>query len=144
MTDEKLMMFAKIVIFCHLGINIHEMTMVKNVALKEKFLYWFLKIFTGNLPFMTKGPFAIFFGGPELEQLLSSDEKPGKHIPMLYLISSILNLTIFISKKIYAKKIQRNQILRNIIVGNLTNVLTISVIIILLSMLTIAMVFHFM
>ena len=93
---------------------------------------------------MTKGPFAIFFGGPELEQLLSSDEKPGKHIWMLYLTSMIFNLTIFIAKKIYAKKIERNQILRNIIVGNLTNVFNFSVIIILLSILTTGCVIHFM
>ena len=93
---------------------------------------------------MTKGPFAIFFGGPELEHLLSSDEKPGKHMWMLYLASVVFNLTIFISKKIYAKKIERNQLLRNIIVGNLSNVFNISVIIILLSALTIACVVHFM
>ena len=52
------------------------------------------KIITGNHPFLTKGPYAHFFGGPDVINELS-DEKPGKHTLLLYLASILFNLTIF-------------------------------------------------
>ena len=51
------------------------------------------KIMTGGLPFMTRGPFAMFFGGQDVLPDLS-DRKAGRHIQMLYLVSIIFNLSI--------------------------------------------------
>ena len=52
------------------------------------------KILTGKHPFLTKGPYAHFFGGPDVISELS-DEKPGKHLLFLYLASLLFNLIIF-------------------------------------------------
>ena len=100
--------------------------------------------FNGYFPLLTKGPWAMFFGGPELEQQLTTDQKPADSILYVYVISIILNLVILISKKIYSRKIERDQKLRDIIVGNLTNVLTISVVSFLLVYLTISLIHHHM
>ena len=70
---------------------------------------------TGRLPFMTKGPFAMFFGGqdilPGIGQFWSinplvnvtkfpdlSDRQAGRHIQILYLVSIIFNLLIICTK----------------------------------------------
>ena len=54
---------------------------------------------TGNHPFLTKGPWAHFFGGPDVISELS-DEKSGKHLLFLFLASLLFNLTIFGMDKI--------------------------------------------
>ena len=48
---------------------------------------------TGELPFMTRGPFAMFFGGQDVLPDLS-DRKAGRHVQILYLVSIIFNLSI--------------------------------------------------
>lgn len=48
---------------------------------------------TGGLPFMTRGPFAMFFGGQDVLPDLS-DRKAGRHVQMLYLVSIIFNFSI--------------------------------------------------
>ena len=53
-----------------------------------------LQILSGKIPFLTKGPWALFFGGKEILHELSN-AKPGRHLPYLYLISIIFNLVIF-------------------------------------------------
>ena len=42
---------------------------------------------------MTRGPFAMFFGGQDVLPDLS-DRKAGRHVQMLYLVSIIFNLSI--------------------------------------------------
>ena len=42
---------------------------------------------------MTRGPFAMFFGGQDVLPDLS-DRKAGRHVQMLYLVSIIFNFSI--------------------------------------------------
>ena len=58
------------------------------------YIFLLLKIITGNHPFLSKGPYAHFFGGKDVIKELS-DEKPGKHLLFLYLASVLFNLAIF-------------------------------------------------
>ena len=53
---------------------------------------------TGGLPFMTRGPFAMFFGGQDVLPDLS-DRKAGRHVQMLYLVSILFNLSIISREK---------------------------------------------
>ena len=67
-------------------------------AFKFTFSCYNWQILTGGLPYMTKGPFALFFGGnailPEL-----SDGKAGRHVQFLCLFSVIFNLSILCRKQ---------------------------------------------
>ena len=49
---------------------------------------------TGRLPYMTKGPLAMLFGGKEI-LLEVSDRMPGKHMQILGLVSIIWILSIW-------------------------------------------------
>ena len=53
---------------------------------------------TGGLPFMTKGPWAMFFGGHDILPELS-DRKAGRHIQILGLASVIFNISILCRKQ---------------------------------------------
>ena len=57
------------------------------------FLNMTLQILMNKLPFLTKGPFAIYFGGDAIMEELSS-EKPGQYFKYLYLCSVIFNISI--------------------------------------------------
>ena len=48
---------------------------------------------SGKQTFLTKGPFAMFFGGDDILYELS-DKKSGKHLPLLYLVSTLFSITI--------------------------------------------------
>ena len=48
---------------------------------------------------MTKGPFALFFGGNAILPELSNG-KAGRHVQMLCLFSVIFNMSIFCRKKL--------------------------------------------
>ena len=52
-----------------------------------------LQIMTGGLPYMTKGPLAMFFGGHDILPELS-DRKAGRHTQILCLVSVVFNLSI--------------------------------------------------
>lgn len=58
---------------------------------------FYLQIMTGGLPFMTKGPWAMFFGGHDILPELS-DRKAGRHIQILGLASVIFNISILCRK----------------------------------------------
>ena len=47
----------------------------------------------GRVPFMTKGPFALFFGGESILPLLS-EGKAGQGLKYLYMVSFIFNVSI--------------------------------------------------
>ena len=91
--EETLMMMAKIGIFIHSAVNIRALVLVKNRNVSYLCQNYFYKIYLGELPFLTKGPFAMFFGGPLLEDSLPNS-KPGKSIWLFFLASIIFNLTI--------------------------------------------------
>ena len=52
-----------------------------------------MQICIGKVPYLTKGPWALFFGGHDLVTTLN-DAKPGKHVLILCLTSLIFNMTI--------------------------------------------------
>ena len=53
---------------------------------------------TGGLPYMTKGPLAMFFGGHDILPELS-DRKAGRHVQILCLVSFISNLALLCRKQ---------------------------------------------
>ena len=50
-----------------------------------------LQILSGQVPFLTKGPWALYFGGEEILEELSN-AKSGRLLMYLYLISIIFNV----------------------------------------------------
>ena len=51
---------------------------------------------------MTRGPFAMFFGGQDVLPDLA-DRKAGRHVQMLYLVSIIFNLSIISRENNFVK-----------------------------------------
>ena len=95
MLDEDIIKVSKIGILAHALLNVYENILVNwNTYLFYFYFYPVYKIITGNHPFLTKGPWAHFFGGPDVIRELS-DEKSGKHLLFLFLASLLFNLTIF-------------------------------------------------
>ena len=94
MLDEDIIKVSKIGILAHALLNVYENILVNlNIYFCNHF-YLFYEILTGNHPFLTRGPYAHFFGGQDVISELS-DEKPGKHLLLLYLASLLFNLAIF-------------------------------------------------
>ena len=77
MPEGRVLCLAKIGILSHGLVNVYG-----NVL-----------ILSGKQPFLTKGPFAMFFGGDDILSELS-DRKSGKHLPLLYLVSTLFSITI--------------------------------------------------
>ena len=50
-----------------------------------------------KLPMLTKGPFALFYGGEEILTELS-DKSPGRGVPLLIVWSAILQVSLYILK----------------------------------------------
>ena len=97
MLDEDIIKVSKIAILAHGLPNVYENILVNCNRYWLFFCvnYLFIsKIMTGNHPFLSKGPYAHFFGGKDVIRELS-DEKPGKHLLFLYLASILFNLAIF-------------------------------------------------
>ena len=65
---------------------------------KVYFDSFYLQIMTGGLPYMTKGPLAMFFGGHDILPELS-DRKAGRHVQILCLVSFISNLALLCRKQ---------------------------------------------
>jgi len=120
------MCLAKIGILLHCLLNVYENVM----------------ILTGRIPFLTKGPFAMFFGGDAILAELN-DETSGKHLPILYLVSTLFSFAIAMIKKHHSRKISRGQQLKELVVGNFLNLLTLSAIILFVTVLTIGLSNHF-
>ena len=97
---------------------------------------------TGDLPFLTKGPFAIFFGGAAIIPQLSS-EPAGNHFSILFLASMGLHIIMIIFKKLKKKTLPTQQRLKEIVVGNFLNVFSSLLILAVLSVLTFGLLNHF-
>ena len=50
-----------------------------------------------KLPMLTKGPFALFYGGEEILTELS-DKSPGRGVPLLIVLSAILQVSLNVFK----------------------------------------------
>ena len=94
MLDEDIIKASKLGILTHGLLNVYENILVNWTNVFEITNFSPFKIITGKHPFLTKGPYAHFFGGPDVINELS-DEKPGKHTLLLYLASILFNLAIF-------------------------------------------------
>ena len=93
MDDIDIIILAKICILMHSSCTIYENVMVIMTDILLMYLWIFLQILSGKLPFLTKGPWALYFGGEDILPELDNS-KPGRHYPYLFLISIFLNITI--------------------------------------------------
>ena len=50
-----------------------------------------------KLPMLTKGPFALFYGGEGIQTELS-DKSPGRGVPLLIVLSAVLQVSLYILK----------------------------------------------
>ena len=76
---------------------------------------------TGNLPYLTKGPFALFYGGAEIIPKLSS-ESPGKHETIATIVFIVFPIIMIVYKKLTMRKLSTLQRMKEIIVSNFLNV----------------------
>ena len=54
-------------------------------------------MYQGELPMLTKGPFALFYGGDQIIPELS-EKSPGRGVPILILWSAIFQVSLYILK----------------------------------------------
>ena len=54
-------------------------------------------MYQGQLPMLTKGPFALFYGGDQIIPLLS-EQTPGRGVPILIFWSVIFQVSLYIVK----------------------------------------------
>ena len=141
-SDEKIMKIAKICILFHLIFNLYELSMVRLLSLLLIDLNFFLfQIFSGKSPYLTKGPFALFYGGKEIVPLLDTG---ADNFPIAWVLSGIFNLTLVINKRIQARKLTAQQRLRRAVVGNFLNILGNLVILLLIILLSSAAILHYL
>ena len=79
----------------------------------------YFQIFTGNFPFLTKGPFALFYGGSAIIPLLSPS---ADNFPIAWTLSIFFHIFLIIFKKIKARKLTANQRLKEVVVTNFLNI----------------------
>ena len=99
-------------------------------------------MFKGTLPMLTKGPFALFYGGEEiLDQVI--DGSPGKGVPVLILSSALFQLFLYVLKKFQARGMQLyTQNLRKSLVENILNMYGIIIIVAISSISLIYIIIH--
>ena len=99
-------------------------------------------MFKGTLPMLTKGPFALFYGGEEILDKLS-DGLPGKGVPILILCSALFQLFLYVLKKFQARGMKLyTQNLRKSLVENILNMYGIIIIVAISSISLIYIIIH--
>ena len=96
---------------------------------------------TDNLPLLTRGPFAIFYGGEAIIPLLSS-EPAGNHFAIADLTSIAFLIFMVFYKKLKMRKLPTQQRLKELVVSNFLNVFTILLILISLGLVTLGVLYH--
>ena len=95
------------------------------------FLFWTLKVYKNNdffqiflikQPYITKGPWARFFGDPI--KVIDLPKTEDILFPSFLLISFIFNVTIMTYKKLLFKRDSTLSKLNEILVGNFLNLIT--------------------
>ena len=87
-------------------------------------------MYTGDLPMLTKGPFALFYGGQQIIPQLSN-QSPGHSFQVIILLSLIFQIFLSFYKGIKVKKLgDYASLLRQSVVHNIFNVYSILVILI--------------
>ena len=97
---------------------------------------------TGNLPYLTKGPFALFYGGADIIPKLSS-ESPGKHATISTIVFIVFHICMFMYKKLTMRKLSTLQRMKEIIVSNFLNVLNICMILFIMCLFIVGSLFHY-
>ena len=99
-------------------------------------------MFQGTLPMLTKGPFALFYGGEEILDQLSNGS-PGKGVPILILSSALFQLFLYVLKKFQARGMKLyTQNLRKSLVENILNMYGIIIIVAISSISLIYIIIH--
>ena len=96
---------------------------------------------TGYIPLLTRGPFAMFYGGQPITGQLST-RPAGNHFNLLYLVSLIFQVAVIILKKAKMRRVTTSTKLRDIIVNNYLNIFSLFVIIGIMLMLSVTVLFH--
>ena len=86
-------------------------------------------MFYGLLPLLTKGPFALFYGGESIIGSLS-EESPGRGTLNLILGSALFQISLFCMRQAKSRKLNYTHSLPKILVENILNIYGIIVIII--------------
>ena len=83
----------------------------------------------GHLPLLTKGPFALFFGGDKIVGDLS-EESPGRGMPFLLLGSAMFQIFLYVMRKAKSRKLRTyTHTLKRVLVENVLNIYGIIIII---------------
>ena len=84
----------------------------------------------GNIPLLTRGPLAMFYGGDKILAHLSR-ESTGNHLALFMIASLSFQIVIIIFKSVKMRKLSTKHILREAIISNFLNVYSLLLIIIL-------------
>ena len=96
-------------------------------------------MYYGFLPLLTKGPFALFYGGESIIGSLS-EESPGRGTLNLMLGSVLFQISLFCMRQAKSRKLEYTHSLLKILVENILNIYGI-IVIILISLVSVAYVF---
>ena len=140
-TDDEVFYWVKICSLVHGQIVVYG-----NVKEGFKSQQWnvqtfvLFKVLTRETPFITKGPWALFFGEPfSVSQLPKTKEFL---LTSLLLFSLAFNFAIMVFKKLKFRTNSRRNSLNEILVGNFLNLLTLSKIILFVSVSLIFSILH--
>ena len=78
-------------------------------------------MFTGKIPYLTKGPFALFYGGTDILPKLSS-ESGGSHLTIASSVTVTFLFLMMIFKKLKTRNLPTQQRLTELVVTNFLNV----------------------
>ena len=82
-------------------------------------------MYTGDLPLLTKGPFALFYGGQQIFPQLSN-QSSGHSFQAIIFLSLIFQIILSLYKKMKVKKLEDYvSLLRHSVVQNILNVYSI-------------------
>ena len=93
-------------------------------------------MYYGSLPLLTKGPFALFYGGESIIGNLS-EESPGRGTPIMLLGSALFQISLFCVRQAKSRKLKYTHRLTKILVENILNIYGI-IVIILISLVSVA------
>ena len=96
---------------------------------------------TGNLPYLTRGPFALFYGGAAIIPQLSL-ESAGSHLSTAYVTFIVFHIIMITYKKLTMRKLPTQQRLKEIVVSNFLNVFRIGLILVAMILLTFGLLHH--
>ena len=94
----------------------------KAISVKKNLI---LQMLQGNVPWLTKGPLALFLGGEKMLDILD-DGKPGLALPYLILFCFVFQLSVIVYRRIRKKQLKSTstyaQDLRKSLVENVLNI----------------------